>query len=276
MTRDQVFWTILGGVLAVLLGVFVFWGGSLRSDLSEERAAWKRHVDELNQLRSLAQLKKIPSEQTLKDWGGFNLWLSKQNEDVAEFFKQRDNNLEQRLVEGSRSPSPGDFESAYNERYRNFRRIIEHKRARGLHVVEVDLVRRYPWMDSEDEPSPSEYAAVRRDLWVREYLVLRLLLRHGITELRRFAVMPREAIPIPDLKQTRFHAVPVRIQCVLPPDKVVGLLRDMLAVRPAEADKLFINLRELKLEKAAGLGAPPTPPVTMELLIDVIDFEPKS
>ena len=114
MTRDQLFWTILGAILAALLGVFFFWGGAQRSDLAEQREDWERNVMDLDQLRALAQVKKIPSEQTLKAWGSFNAWLAKQNEDVAEFFKQRDGNLEHRLVEGTRDPDPGDFESAYN------------------------------------------------------------------------------------------------------------------------------------------------------------------
>ena len=278
MTRDQVFWSSYGGVCAVLAGIFLFWGGSLRSDLKDERTAWDQSSSQLTTMRALANNEKIPSEETIREWSAFNKWLAAQNKEVSDFFRQRDNNLEQKLVEGSADPEPGDFKSAYNDQYRHFHMVLRQRMSKGsLHVIGLEtLFRKYPWMDTPTEPDPADYPDIRRDVWIREYFIMTLLLNHNVSEIRYFRVLPPEPTPIPDLHETRFRAIPVRVECVLPADSVVRLLTTMLTVRPSDTDKLFVILRELSLKKGAGAGEPPSPPVTLELLVDVIDFLPRT
>ena len=276
MTRDQVFWAICGLICAVLVGVYVIWGGKVRADLEGQRQAWEEHRKKLERLETLAKVRKIPNAESIEDWFKFKDWGSSQTQEVVEFFRQRDNVLERKLIEGSQEPEPGDFKSAYNDLYRESCTIVRKQAGRGIKVPGVEsLFTRYPWMATATLPKPSEYRAIRKDLSIRRYFILKLLLTHRVQSLQAFRVMPPEVIPVPNAKDSEFNAIPVRVRCALPAGEVVRLLTNMLRVREGDSDKLFVIMRELSMAKGAGPGGSVSAPLTMEFLVDVVDFEPK-
>jgi len=274
MTRTQVFWAGFGCAALVLLLVYVFVGGPGRAELATQRTRWRQINDQLKLLDVLASGGKIPQETSVKEWSDFKAWLGEQSQLAARFFNDRDAEIERRLNRGAKDSLPGDFKTEYNDLHREAMRTLQSRAEKGLQICQV--FRRYPWMESDALPDPKDFRSIRKDFWVRRYLVLRLLLPHGATAINTFRVGEPEIIPVPNTRDSEFRAIPIRVQCAMPADKIIDMLTALLIVRETDQEKPFAILRELKLEKAAGLGDKSAPPVSVEFLVDIVDFEPKS
>lgn len=277
MTRDQIFWSVFGLALVALAVVYATWSRGVYRQVEEQHQRWEAQRDELTVLRSLAGNRNLPNQESIDQWVDYKDWLKEQSDQALAFFRRRDEPLERSLIEGIRTPSPGDFKSAYNDLYRDSNLVVRRHIERGVDIRQAaDLFTRYPWMDTEATPSPEDYRAIQKDLWIRRYFVLDLLLAHNVNAISVFSVMPSEVIPIPNTEESEFRAIPVRVRCALPAEQVVKLLTAMLRVSESDPDKLQVVMRELDLSKGPGAGRGTTPPVTLEFLVDVVDFNPRT
>lgn len=276
MTRDQIFWAAFGAVCVALLGVHFVWGRLvLGNQIRAERNQWEEHQTLLTLLRTRARDRRIPNEESVQDWFRYKDWLAEQSDAAADFFRQRNRVLERRLAEGSRDPDPGDFKSNYNDLYRHSMDLVRRRMESGVQIAGADtLFTRYPWMATEALPNPENFRDIRKDIRVRRYFVLSLLFQHGVESISHFSVMPSEVIPVPNARESEFRAIPVRVRCTLPAEEVVKLLTSMLRVRESDADKMLVLMREVSISKSPGAGGRRSPPVTLEFLVDVVDFEP--
>ncbi|HRU05670.1 MAG TPA: hypothetical protein P5137_07830 [Candidatus Brocadiia bacterium] len=279
MTRSQIFWAGFGGAVLVLLLVYIFVGGPARAELARQNTRWRQTNELLKVLEILAGNNKIPQEASVKEWSEFKTWLADQSQQAARFFADRDAEIERRLNRGAKDSLPGDFKTEYNDLHREAMRVIQSRVDKGLQVCQV--FKQYGWMTSADAlPNPKDYREIRKDFWIRRYFVLRLLLPHGVTAINTFRVGNSrgepEIIPVPSVRDSEFLAIPVRVQCAMPADNVIPMLTTLLIVRETDQEKPFAILRELKIEKSAGLGGAASPPVNVEFLVDILDFEPKS
>ena len=267
MTRDQIFWAVLGVLALALVSVAFIWGGSVRAEVRAERGRWE---DLSNQYSRLwAGRKKIPNQETIKEWDDFREWVGTQAQDVVAFFERRDKVLERHIVQGVPEPSPGDFKAEYNSlRSESVRHLGRLKQMRTWNPEAV--FRLYPWSIGDASPEPDEYRNVRKDLWIRRYLVLGVLPRNGVQEVSNLAVFPAR-----DIAGTEFKAIPVRITCTLASENLMKLLRSLLTIHEGDPEKLFLIMRELSVKKAKGAGGKSSPPVAVDVLVDIIDYEPK-
>lgn len=276
MTRDQFFWTAFGAAGLVLAGVYFVWGGSVRRSVEAERAQWDERKTHMQVMQTMARNRRIPNEASIQQWFEYQEWVEEQSETVKDFFRQRVGVMERRLAEGSRDPSPGDFRSYYNDLYRDSMNRVRRHMERGVQISGADtLFTRYPWMETDALPDPEDYRDIRRDIWVRRYFILSLLLQHNLDSLALFRVHDPEVIPIPNANESEFRAIPIRVRCTLPTEEVVKLLTAMLRVGESDADKLPVLMRELSISKGTGPGGRRSPPVTLEFLVDVVDFQPR-
>jgi hypothetical protein len=92
-----------------------------------------------------------------------------------------------------------------------------------------------------------------------------------VVEVSDLSVLPAQRLP-----DSEFSAAPVRIRCQVPAENVVQLLRSLIVVEPGDPEKLFVLLREFSVRKGVGVGGQVSPPVLVDLLADVLDFDPKS
>jgi len=270
VTRDQVFWACYGVVALALAGCALFWGGSVRADVRAERTRWDNAKAQCERLE--AGRKNIHNLDSVNKWRDFQKWVASQTEEVASFFARRDKVMERHFVDGTQEPSPADFKAEYNSLRSDSVRDLKRLPMRVWNPEAV--FKQYPWSVGNANPEPAEYRLVRKELWITRYLVLGALPSGGVKEVTNLSILPPKPLP-----GTEFHVIPVSISCLIPADNVTKLLHGLLAVPEGDPLKLFAIVRKVSLKKSPGEGgkeAKDVPPLYMELLLDVIDFEPKS
>jgi len=268
MTRDQIFWSVVGTIGAALVGCAVFWGGSVRANVKEETLRANALSNQLAQLSTLKN--KIPNEKTIEEWDRYQKWVAAQCAKVVDFYQRHDHALDKKLVRGIEEPDPGNFKAEYN----SLRSLaVGHlKSNREMRVWNPEAVfLEYPWSIGTTNPDPADYEAIRKDFRIRQYLVLNILPRSGVKQLDNLSLYKPERIP-----GTEFQAVPVRVQCNLSAENIMTLLRSLLLVPERATDKPLVIMRECTAKKGPGTGKPEASPISLDLLMDFVDFAPES
>jgi hypothetical protein len=257
MNRGLIFWIGLGAAgLAIAITGLVTNSSIKRRQQQADSKLNAADNDQLKQLRPLlvehSLASRIPTDEKLAEMQAYSEWSTRQANEIREDYVSRSNEALNSLLKGESDPTPSQFKSVYIRDVDELKKVL----ANGNKVqISEKAFAVYEWVVHETLPRPEIFQKVRRDFWIRSY-VLTKAINNEATELISVTVgdeLGKDRVLPSILHGDLAGRIPVTMTVVLPPNKTEQFLQSLLEVPKRQEDQpyrgLFILPTKLIIEK---------------------------